>query len=152
MRGVYRANIKISALAAAKTLIYLTAAAGKVVEILSVFVTNSSNATNQQLEAQFAKITALGTPTATAITPTPTEQGDQAATTVVKGNVTASEPTYSSTVTFGYQGFATVGGYQYAPVPEERNYITNGDSWGLRMLSTPAAFDCEIEVSFREIG
>lgn len=152
MRGVYRANIKISSLNSARTLLYITGAANKVIEILSAYITNSSNTTNQQLESLWSRVTTLGTPTATTITPTPTEIGDQAAGSTVKGNVTASEPTYSATVNFGYQGWASLAGYQYAPVPEERNYISAADTWGLRMLSTPTAFDAEIECSFREIG
>src|SRR6516164_3914532 len=98
MRGVYTAATKISALNASKTLAYITAPSGKVVEILSVIVTNESNATNFQGEIAIANISSLGTPTATSVTPTPHEAGDQAAASTVKVNVTASEPTYGSTI------------------------------------------------------
>lgn len=153
MRGVYRAPIKISGLAAAKTLIYITAPANKVIEILSAQIGSSgANVTNQQLEAVFQKVNSLGTPTGTAITPTKAEQGDQASAATVVGNVTASEPTYTSNTEADKKGFSSLGGYQHAPVPEERLYIAGGDTWGLRMLSTPTSLDVDVEIVYREIG
>lgn len=153
MRGVYRAPIKISALAAAKTLIYITAPANKVIEILSAKATSSgANVTNQQLETVFQKVSALGTPTGTALTPTKAEQGDQASGATVVGNVTASEPTYAANTEFDKQGYASLAGYIHAPVPEERLYIAGGDTWGLRMLSTPVSLDMDVEVVYRELG
>lgn len=153
MRGVYRAPIKISALAAAKTLLYITAPANKVIEILSARIGSSgANVTNQQLEATFQKVSALGTPTGTALTPTKMEQGDQASGATVVGNVTASEPTYAANTEADKQGFSSLGGYQHAPVPEERIVIAGGDTWGLRILSTPTSLDVDVEVVYREIG
>src|SRR5260370_4536837 len=94
MRGVYTGTFKISGLNAQKTMMYLTAPAAKVVEIIAATVTNESNVTNQQFEIQIANITTLGTPTATAVTPTPHEAGDQAPGSTTKANVTASEPAH----------------------------------------------------------
>src|SRR5260370_3961784 len=99
MRGVYTAASKISGLNAQKTLMYLTAPAAKVVEIIAATVTNESNVTNQQVEIQIANITTLGTPTATAVKPTPHEARHHAAGSTVKGNVTASDPSYSTALT-----------------------------------------------------
>jgi hypothetical protein len=153
MRGVYRANIKASGLNSGRTVVYITAPSTRVVEILSAKIGNESNTTNQQLSAAFQKISSLGTPTGTTLTPTKAEQGDQAAGSTVVGNVTASEPSYASNTQFDLQGFASLAGYQHAPVPEERLYIAASDSWGLRLLTTsPTAFDCDIELVFREIG
>jgi hypothetical protein len=154
MRGVYEASYEISANAAAKTLLYITAPSNKVVEILSAEVTNASNETNEQCEAGWSKISSLGTPTATVVTPTKMEQGDQAASSTVKANVTASEPTYASapTIEAGRKGFASLAGWQYPPLPEERLIIAGGDSWGLRLYNSPTAFDTTIRVVFREIG
>lgn len=153
MRGVYSADIKISSLAAAKSLIYITAPAAKCVEIISAMVGScGSNVTNQQLEATWQKVNSLGTPTGTAITPSPQETGDQAAGSTVVGNVTASEPTYLSGITYDHQGFASLSGYQHSPVPEERIIIAPSATYGLRMLSTPTSLDAVVRVVFREIG
>ena len=60
MRGVYTAVAKISSLAAARTLMYLTAPSNKVVELLSASVTNESNATNFQGQVAIQDISSLG--------------------------------------------------------------------------------------------
>lgn len=153
MRGVYEAVIKISGLNAAKTLVYISAPADKVVEILEAEVTNLSQETNEQLEACLQRVSTLGTPTATTLTPSKKESGDQAAGSTVKGNVTASEPTYSSNSEMGYQGFASLSGYAFKPTPEERPIIPGQGTVGLRLITAPAtAFDAICRVTFREIG
>ncbi len=150
MRGVYTASIKISGLNAAKTLLYLTAPSNKVVEVLSATVTNESNATNFQGEVSIENISTLGTPTKTDITPTPHEKGDQAAGSTVAGNVTASEPTYGTVIT--REGFASLVGYRHEPQPEERIYVQGDSSIGVRLITTPTAFDADVRLTFREIG
>jgi hypothetical protein len=152
MRGVYTAQVSISALAAAKTLMYVTAPADKVVEILSAEVSNKSNETNEQLECTFQRVTTLGTPTATTLTPSKHENGDQAAGSTVKGDVTASEPTYGTNTEIGRAGFASLAGWRFDPVPEERPIIPGQGTLGLRMLSTPTAFDAVVRITFREVG
>lgn len=150
MRGVYTATFKLSGLNAQKTMMFLTAPAAKVVEVIACTVTNESNVTNQQFEVQIANITTLGTPTATAVTPTPHEAGDQAAGSTVKANVTASEPTYGSAMT--QEGAASLPGYRFEPQPDERIYVAPGASIGIRMMTTPTAMDTDIRLTFREIG
>jgi hypothetical protein len=153
MKGVYTDDIKISGLSAAKTLLYITNPGTVATEIISASVGGcGANVTNQQLEVQWQRITTIGTPTATAITPTPQETGDQAAKATVGGNVTASEPTYTAGAIFDHQGYASLAGYQHNPVPEERIIVPPGASIGLKMISTPAAFDCVVKVVHREIG
>lgn len=153
MKGAYTATIKCSTISAARTLLYITAASTKVVQILSTAIgTSGSNTTNQQLEAYWGKITTLGSPTATSITPTPMEQGDQAATSTVAGNCTVEPTTISATITHGRQGFSSLGGYQYMPVPEERFFIPPSGSWALYLASTPTSTDFVCDVSFVEIG
>lgn len=154
MRGVYEASVKVSAVNAAATMIYITVPANKVVEVLSAEITNCTNETNEQCEATFQKVSSLGTPTAATITPAKLEQGDQAASSTAKGPVTASEPTYSTgpAIEVGRAGFPSVAGYKYAPAPEERPLLAGGDTWGLRLLNSPTAFDLVAVVRFREIG
>lgn len=130
---------------------YLTAPSNKVVELLEASITVSGT-TNQQLEANLQRVSSLGTPTATTVTPSPTEAGDQSASSTVKGNVTASEPTYSSGVTFGQMQFSSLGGWYFQPLPEDRPVVAGGASIGLQLLSTPSSADFDINLVFREIG
>jgi hypothetical protein len=152
MRGVYQASIRISGFTGNKTVIYITAPASKVVEILGASITNESNETNEQFYATFQRITTLGTPTATTLTPSKAEAGDQAAGSTVKGNVTASEPTYTANTEVGIQAAGSLQGWYYDPIPEERLYVEPSGNMGLRMLTTVTAFDAVGTVRFREIG
>jgi hypothetical protein len=152
MRGTYTALLRITGLNAAKTLLYITAPSNKNVRLLSSSVTNESNETNEQEICTWQKIGTLGTPTATTLTPTPHEAGDQAAASTVKGNVTASEPTYSSNTEVGIEGFSSLGGWYFDPTPEERPIIAGGASWGLRILNAPTSFDCVVSARFVEEG
>jgi hypothetical protein len=160
MRGVYTVNYRISALAAARTLCYVTVASGKPVELLSTEVSNESNEVNEQLMACWQRITTLGTPTATTVTPAKHEYGDQAAASTWKANVTASEPTYGAIAqggaivdALGLKGFPSLGSYLWAPAPEERPLLASGDSWGLRLVIGPSsAADINLNCTFRELA
>lgn len=153
MRGAYCIDGKKTAVAAAATMCYITAPSGKVVIITSAILSfPGTNVTNQQLEAEWAKITSLGSPTATSQTPSPMEQGDQASGSTVGVFVTASEPTYSTTIVYGHQGFASLAGWQYSPLPEERLVIPSGGSFGLRLLGTVVSTDIALTINFIEMG
>lgn len=152
MRGVYEVSYKITGLTTARTLCYWTAPAKQVVEILSASATDANNLTNQQLEVVFQKIATLGTPTATAVTPSKSEQGDQATPTLWYANVTANEPSYTANTQYGYRAAASLGGWEFAPVPEERLYGAATDSWGLRLLTAITSQDTIIRISARDIG
>jgi hypothetical protein len=159
MRGVYSIPYRISAVNTARTLAYITVASGKPVEILSTEVTNESNETNEQLVCCWQRITTLGTPTATSVTPTKLEPGDGAAAGTYKCNVTASEPTYGSIAqgsapvdVHGLAGYPSLPGYFFKPDPEWRPLLASGDSWGLRLLNAPTALDLCINVVVREVG
>jgi hypothetical protein len=152
MRGVYTAVYKITALNAARTLMYLTTPAGLVAEILSASVTDENLATNFQMQVAITRITALGTPTDTGVTPVAHEAGDQASTCTVRGEVTASEPTYASTAVF-QEGAAAVAGWRFAPLSEhERIYVPPSSSIGIRMITTPSSFNADVTLTYREIG
>lgn len=152
MRGVYTTSIKIAGLAAAKTLAYLTAPATAAVEILSASVTNASNESNEQIEITLQYITTLGTPTGTTLTFAKHEPGDQAATVAGKGNVTAAEPTYTADTEIGREGSSSLCGWFFDPLPEERPIIAPSGNLGLRLITTPTAFDALVKITFREIG
>lgn len=152
MRGTYTASYLIAGLADIKTLMYITAPAAKVVEILSASVTNSSNETNEQNLCTLQTVTTLGTPTATSVIPAKHEQGDQAAGSLVFGNVTASEPTYTANTEVGREGYSTLAGWFFEPSPEERPVIAPGATMGLRHITDPTAYDAVVKITFREIG
>jgi|ERR1043166_9656239 hypothetical protein len=152
MRGVYTAYTRISANTAAKTLAYITAASTHVVAITSASVTNESNENNEQILCVWQRITTLGTPTATTLTPSKQESGDQAAACTVKGNVTASEPTYTANTEIGGEGAASLNGWFYNPAPEERCVIPPSASMGLRLINAMTAADLVVRITFMEIG
>lgn len=153
MRGVYTAYVVITANTAAKTLMYFTAASTHLLVILSASVTNPNIENNEQLHCVWQRITTLGTPTATTLTPSKHEAGDQAAACVVKGNVTASEPTtYTANTEIGGEGFPSLNGWYYNPAPEERFTIAPSASSGLRLINAMASSDLVVRVTFMEIG
>jgi hypothetical protein len=131
---------------------YLTAPAGVNVRLLSASITNSSNGTNQQLEAILARISALGTPAATLVTITQEEVHDQASQSVVYANVTSSEPSYAA-VALKDEGFASLSGWYYQPMPEERPLISATTSVGLKLNIAPTvATDFLVDWTWVEEG
>lgn len=153
MRGVYNCQAQITSVSTSRTLAYITAPSGKVVEILSASVTDANITAAEQLDIGFGIISSLGTPTATSITPRPTEKGDQAAGSTTKVNVTASEPTYTGEPFTDRQSPPNTSGYFYDPLPEERPIIQPGDSYGLKLLTAPGnTYTFNVNLRFREIG
>jgi len=158
MRGTYTASYQLTGVAAAKTLLYLTAPSAAVVELLSAKVTNVNVTTAEQLDIGLAKITTLGTPTATTLTAKATEGGSGAAGSTVKANVTASEPTYevdgaSIALYLDRQGMNNLSGYFYDPLPEERPAVAPSASVGIKLLATPSnSYTLDVELTWREIG
>lgn len=152
MRGCYNAKYKISGLTAAKTLMYITAPADQVIEILSAYVTNASNETNEQIEVALQKITTLGTPTGTSVTPAKEEDGDQASGVTCKADISASEPTYDANGVVDGQGAPSLNGYKFEPTPEERPTIKGQLSIGLRNINSVTSLDVVVQIRFRLIG
>jgi hypothetical protein len=136
---------------------YIAPAANVHAEVLYVSVTNASNATNQQIECRVDRITTLGTPTATTVTPESHEPGDQAASAVVKANVTASEPTYRSDTggasALSAEGEPSLSGFFWEPAANRTILATNAKPVGVRLITaSPVAFDCLVNLTHREIG
>lgn len=157
MRGIYTASFRISGVTiTARTAMYLTAPATAVVEILRAHATNDDNDTNEQIQLALQRITSLGSPTATAVTPGLHEPGDQAAGSTVAANVTASEPTYAAAnvSTYGRAGAPSLHGWHFEPLsPAEYVYVAPSASLGLRVLADIAAStSLDVEITFREIG
>jgi len=154
MRGVYRAAIDITAVTTAKTLVYITTPATLVIEILSARITDQNENTSEQILAELNRITTLGTPTGTSLTPKPTEELSAASGVTAVGNITASEPTYDAAGNAIARGGANkLGGWEYLPLPEERSIIKPSDTVGLRLVNAIAtSTDLTAEIIYREIG
>ena len=155
MRGVYTAELKTASLASAKPLILLTAATNKPLEIISAHAGNTgSNVTNQQVELAIARVTTLGSPTGTAITPNPEEVNDQASSATVTGIADANGTDVTTKgVKLDHQGCSSLAGYQFAPVPEERPLVAGGASVVFYFVAAPGvAYDCVYQIKYREIG
>ncbi len=153
MRGVYRAASNTTGATAAQTLLYLTAPSTAVIEILSVRVTNQDNDTGEQMHFSLNRIATLGSPTATTVTPKPTEEASSASSATSKGPVTASEPTYDSDAdAIAKGGAVNLAGWEYVPLPEERPIIKPSDTVGLKLMETIASTDLTAEIIYREIG
>lgn len=153
MRGVYRLVDTISSVTTAKTLLYIETGT-KPIEILSARVTCQDEDTSEQIMVELNRIATLGTPTATTITPKPTEEGSAAYGGTCKSNVTASEPTYdgeSDAIASG--GANKLAGWEYVPLPEERVIVGPSDDVGLRLIDDIAnSSNLTAEIVFREIG
>lgn len=151
MQGVYTATAQISAVTTAKTLMYLTAPADMVIEVLSAKVTNVDNDTNEQTDISIGRIAYFTTdgPQGTAVTPQPMEAGSVAASATVGANA-VEEPTYSNDV--DREGVSSVGGYRFEPTPEERLYVSPGQSIGLRLRAAITSTGLQVQMTFREIG
>lgn len=154
MQGVYRLTNTISAVTTAKTLAYITTHATKPIELLRVSVTCQDENTSEQIFVELNRIATLGTPTATTVTPKPTEESSSAYGGTCKTNVTASEPTYDAiTAAIASGGANKLAGWEYIPLPEERPIIAANDSVGVRLVDNIAnSCDLTVEMVFREIG
>lgn len=151
-RGTYTIQALLSGVTTARTLAYLTAASTVVLRVKSASVTNANNATNQQMKLCWKKIGTLGTPTATTVTPSKHELGDQAAASTAKVNVTASEPTYTSNTEIGYKGVASLNGYTWPDIASDSFVIAPSASWGLQLVGDITSTDLVVNITFEEIG
>ena len=155
MRGVVSYIYELPAITSARTLMYITAPGSNVIEVLDSWVTWPSLDTNEQAEITWDKISTLGTPTATTVSGMYHEYGMSGggALSTVKGNVTASEPTYAGTGNrFAHEGVASLSGWRYAPQPESRFYIEPSGSYGIRNMATITSAVLIVGIVVREIG
>ena len=153
MRGVYTYTYELPAITTARTLLYLTAPSTMVIEILDAWVTWPGLDTNEQAEIRLERITTLGTPTATSVDGASHEYGSSYYSPTCKGNVTASEPTYSGNGSeFAHEGVASLNGWRHTPQPESRVYVSPSASIGLRNMGTITSAVLIVGMTVREIG
>lgn len=156
MRGIYTAAYTATnPNASPRTMLYLTAPANKIVELIEAHMTFFVTDSSIQIEAAIQRITTLGTPTATAVTPIKHELGDQAAGSTVGANVTASEPSYTAGAYFGLECQPARSGWHWyarqafgSPI-----YVANTASIGI-LLTQGITVTTTVDVSlvFREMG
>jgi hypothetical protein len=156
VRGCYYANYNITAIATAQTMMQLTATASICVEILSAFCSQTTNTTNFEAEAYLQRASVAGA-TPTALTPGKEEVGDQAAASTVgvqtgAGGGSMAEPTYTANTKFGMLGWASLAGWAFTPIPEERPVVPPSGIVGIRLNTVPASSTFDTECRFREIG
>lgn len=151
MRGVYTAYIDISGISSAKTLMLIQSPSTAVVEIIGIHVTNLDVETSEQLSIGLFKVSTLGSPSGTSVTPEKHETGDATAAATLTGNLSV-EPTAYATNPIDKQGVNNLAGYHYDPIPEERPIVAPSGAMGVRLLVSPTSFNCSVMVVFREIG
>lgn len=155
MRGLYTAGYNATGVnSSPRTLMYITAPSGKVVELIEAHVTIHST-TDGQIEVAIQRITTLGTPTATAVTPTPHELGDQAAGSTVAANVTMDEPVYTAGKFFNLQSQPSRSGWHWYSTQVRGNqiYVAHTASIGLLLnAGITVSTIVDLSVTFREIG
>lgn len=151
MRGVYTAHYDIAGISSAKTLMLLTAPSSAVLEIIGVHTTNLDVETSEQLSIGLYRVSTIGSPTGTSVTPEKHEAGDAVAAATVLANLSAEPTTYASNP-IDKQGVNNLAGYHYDPIPEERPIVAPSAAIGVRLLVAPSSFNCSIMIIYREIG
>lgn len=154
MRGVYVVRDTITAVTAAKVLMYLATPSDKVIEILSARITCQDEDTSEQIFATLARATGSvggGDP----LTPKPTEEGSAISGVTAKGGNTAitgmTQDTDSDAIHSA--GANKLAGWEYVPLPEEREAIKPSDFVTFQTIDAIAnASDLTVEIRYREIG
>lgn len=152
---VYTSTIETVSTGAAKTLSTIQNPSDQVCQILEAHVVAPDDDTNEQLDIAFQKITSLGTPTGTAVTPTKHMTGSPAAGVTTTMDITASEPTYgaANVDVIGRQGASSLGGWHYQPPRGAELTLSPGENWGLRLLTAPGTSKTlTVQITFAEIG
>lgn len=153
MRGVYTVAGEISGVTTAKTLLQIKAGPNIVVEILRMWVTQSTGDISDTSAIQILRKTAAAT--VTSVTPRKHENGDQAAASV--GGTAASGIDASVEGTDGdiipTEGFNLLGqGFVWAPIPEERIWIPPAGFLAIRLDVDITSATLIVGATFREVG
>lgn len=154
MRGVYKLTVDVAAVTTKKTLLWLTAPAAAVVEILSARITFRDEDSSEQIEAELNRIATVGSAAGTSITPKKLEESDGASGSTCYSNLTVEPTTYDAVAdSIAHGGANKLAGWEYLPLPEERPIIKPSDNVGLRLLADIAnSTGLTAEITFREIG
>lgn len=148
----YEVVYNCATVTAAQTLIYITAPSTKALKIVYASCGVSDVDTNEQTYACLQRITSVGSPTATSITPSKLSPGDVAASFTAAGDVTASEPSYTSDTQVGLEAFPMIAGFRYAPPPGFEMEVAPSASIGLRLLGAISSSSVPARIVVEEIG
>lgn len=152
MRGIYTASIEIASLSAAKTVLLIECASTKIIEILSISLTNENQTTAEQLQIALLRVTTKGSPAGTTANSAVSEIGTAATGATVLGDLSAEPTTYAAPPLY-QEGVNNLAGFHYDPLPEERPTIAPSGLVGLKLLANPTnAFKCVATITYREMG
>lgn len=155
MRGVYKIQDVITSVTTAKVLLYVKSPTGKPLEILSAHITSEDEETNEQFVAQLVRVASGTVGGGDALTPKPTEEGSAAFAGTAKGGNTAitgltadGDDDAIHRAGANKQG----SGWEYMPMPEEREILAAGDEMILETKSTITSASLHCLIVVREIG
>ena len=148
----YEAVYPCVTVTAAQTLMYLTAPSTMCGRITYASIAIADVDTNEQTYACIDRISSLGTPTGTSVTPSKTSNGDSASSFTCKADITGSEPTYAATPV-GQEAFPSISGWRFQPLTEnEYIEIKPSESVGVKLLGAIASSTVTVRIVFQEIG
>lgn len=150
----YTAEYVITSLSTAKTLLLGQAPSTMVIIILNVTVKDLNTPTVEQWEVSVNRVTTRGSPTGTSISAGNVQKGSKG-----DGNTSVTwladltaEPTTYDANPLDHDGVPNTPGYRYEPSLEDRPEISPSESFGIRMIGTPAATKVRVSVSYLELG
>ncbi len=146
---VYSATTEIAAVAAAQTLLTVEAPSDAVVAVLRAYISQLDLVASEMFRAHLQKATDDGT--GAAVTPEPHEEGNAAFGGTVQEDHSV-EPTYTG-IPYENEEFNVLNGWVWVPMPEERIYLSPGETLGLRLDVAPSAGTVVVAgLVFGEIG
>ena len=127
MKGTYTVTGKVTGISTNRTLLMLQAPADRVSKLIAAEV---SAPAGLKLDCSVAKITSgFGSASATSVTPAKHESNDQNAGSSVKVDVSANEPTYSTTEAYGRKAPNSAGGWFFDRGHEDQVFLEPGEAW-----------------------
>ena len=144
----YSVQMNGISVAAAKTLIRITAPATMVLLLLRAKITQSGSVTSTQARGTIQRASTAGT--GTAETPEKLESGDPVATFTAITDLTA-EPTLTGDPILD-EGFNWLNGMLWVPAPEERIWVPPSGIALLRLPTLGATMTVSAEIILGEVG
>ena len=135
MRG-YTVSAKIASFTAAKTLLYVANPTDTVLVVMSASVSAPDDDVNEQVDCCLQRVTVIGSPAGTTVTPAKHSKGDAASGVTCLASLTTEPTTYNSVEQIGRFGGSSVGGWVWqATNIHEWMEISPSEAFGLRILT-----------------
>lgn len=143
----------ITALTAAKTILYIPVPATACIGICEVEVGTYNNATNFQMRIALTRVTNPAAAAGTAATATPTETGSAASDLTGILSDLSAEPTTYATQHLWHKPATSIGGYKWRENdPNRFLWVAPVDEVGVRTLETVTSSNFVVRVKFVEIS